>query len=584
MITRTSLRLLLAAATLATTALAALPTLPSERTPTFETGRSPTRVLHVAITGNDSTGDGSTARPLRTIGRGAAAAAPGTSIIVHSGTYPGGTYISNLAGTATAPIWIGGAPGEPRPVISGSAEGIHLTAVRYLILHNLEITASTDNGLNCDDGGAYANPEATQHLVLRDLRIHHVGTGGNQDGMKLSGVNDYFVLGCEITDGSAGGSGIDHVGCHRGLLVGNRFVRAGTNAVQTKGGSTDIEIRGNWVEECGSRGLHIGGSTGFAYFREPLSTTATNYEARRIRAIANVIIGAESAAGIVGASDCLVLNNTILTPHNWIFRILQETVTTPPYTFAACGNNTVANNLFYYDRADLSSFVNVGANTAPATFTFSHNLWYNYPNPAQSAPSLPVAETGGIIGQNPLLADVASGDLRLLPGSPALRAGNAYPELILDYQGLPYGPTPAIGAFASDTATYAAWRSASFAGSDLANDSISGPLADPGGAGVTNFQRYAFALAARGPVAAPGTLGTVSTGGQTYLTLSFNRRAVATDLSYSIEASTDLVTWTPVPGLTYTAGTPARVTAQDTVAVGSSGAARRFLRVRVSQP
>ena len=135
---------------------------------------------------------------------------------------------------------------------------------------------------------------------------------------------------------------------------------------------------------------------------------------------------------------------------------------------------------------------------------------------------------------------------------------------------------------ATPVSTYTAWRAQSFTGADLASEAISGPLADPDAAGLSNFARYAFDLAPRGPVAAPTTLGTVSTGGQTYLTLSFERRASATGLSYTVEASTDLVTWTPVPGLTYTAGTPASITAQDTVAVGS--ATRRFLRVRLAAP
>ena len=132
--------------------------------------------------------------------------------------------------------------------------------------------------------------------------------------------------------------------------------------------------------------------------------------------------------------------------------------------------------------------------------------------------------------------------------------------------------------------TFVQWRSANFLGDALANDAISGPASDPDGAGVTNFQRYAHGLAARGPVAAPVTLGSVSSGGQRYLTLSFGRRATAPGLSYSIEASSDLATWTPVSGLTYAAGTPGSVTAQDTVPIGAAGAARRFLRLRVSQP
>ncbi len=131
----------------------------------------------------------------------------------------------------------------------------------------------------------------------------------------------------------------------------------------------------------------------------------------------------------------------------------------------------------------------------------------------------------------------------------------------------------------STPSTFPTWRAASFTGADLANDTISGPDADPDSAGLTNLARYAFALPARGPVAAPVTLGTTAVGSDTFLTLSFPRRAAADDLSYTVETSTDLVTWATIPGQTYQAGTPVSVTAQDSVAMGT--AVRRFLRLRL---
>lgn len=133
------------------------------------------------------------------------------------------------------------------------------------------------------------------------------------------------------------------------------------------------------------------------------------------------------------------------------------------------------------------------------------------------------------------------------------------------------------------TDTYAAWRTSSFSGADLTNDAISGPNADPDGCGLTNYARYAFNLAPRGAVGAPVILDTVGEGAARVLRLTFPRRAMATDLSYSVEASTDLVAWTPVPGQTYAPGTPSTVTAQDSVALGA-GPTRRFLRIRVTQP
>ncbi|MBK8479431.1 MAG: hypothetical protein IPL39_25050 [Opitutaceae bacterium] len=129
--------------------------------------------------------------------------------------------------------------------------------------------------------------------------------------------------------------------------------------------------------------------------------------------------------------------------------------------------------------------------------------------------------------------------------------------------------------------SYAAWRTANFSGTDLTNDEISGPNADPDRCGLTNFARYAFALPARGPVANPIVLDTTGSGDARVLTLTFPRRAEATDLIYTLESSTDLFTWTAVPGRTYTAGSDP-IIAQDAVAMGE--ASRRFLRLRITTP
>ncbi len=129
--------------------------------------------------------------------------------------------------------------------------------------------------------------------------------------------------------------------------------------------------------------------------------------------------------------------------------------------------------------------------------------------------------------------------------------------------------------------TFAAWRAANFTGADLTDDTISGPLADPDATGLTNLARYAFALSARGPVANPVTLDTAGSGDTRVLTLTFPRRAEATDLTYILESSTDLVTWTAVPDRTYTAGADP-ITALDVVALGDPSAPRRFLHLRIA--
>jgi hypothetical protein len=181
-----------------------------------------------------------------------------------------------------------------------------------------------------------------------------------------------------------------------------------------------------------------------------------------------------------------------------------------------------------------------------------------------------------------LFAAPASADFHLLAtAATAINQGAPLPCVAADFDLIPRDAAPDLGAFeyvAPVPQTYAAWRTASF-GADAANDAIAGPNADPDGCGLTNFARYAFALPARGSVANPITLGSVTVGSDTFLTLTFPRRTSASDLTYILESSTDLVTWTPVAGRTYSAGS-GPITAQDAVAMGT--ASRRFLRVRVS--
>ena len=413
--------------------------------PAFDRGLEPTRVLHVDDAGNDTTGDGSVGNPFATIGRAALEATPGTAIRVHAGTYPGGTYLANLRGTAAAPIWIGGAPNEARPVIDGGGEGLHLVRAAWAVVHDLEVRNASANGVNCDDGGDYADPLASHHVVFRRLDIHDIGGTGNQDCLKLSGLNDFQVMLSSFArcGGGLSGSGIDHVGCHRGLLARNTFTQMSGNAIQTKGGSADLEIRWNRFIDGGQRTLNLGGSTGFQYFRPPLSTTEPNAEARDIRAISNLIVGSVAPIAYVGCVGCVVAHNTILNPTNWIIRILQETVSDATYTFEACRDGVFTSNLVEFDRGDLSTSVNIGPDTAPETFIFTTNLWYAWDNPSQSEPTLPVVETGGIYGLDPVLDT----DHRIGPASPAAGAGTPTPWTSGDLDGDGYGAPPSVGAF-----------------------------------------------------------------------------------------------------------------------------------------
>ncbi len=414
---------------------------------TFADGRQPLREVFVSPTGNNTTGTGSQANPYQTIGRALQGVQPGDAIRLLPGTHAPGNSIGNFAGTADAPIWIGGVPGQPRPVISGGGTAIQLSKVRYVILENLEVTGASANGINCDDGGDYANSNATHHVLFRQLYIHDIGTGGNNDGLKLSGVNDYFVLDCEFARMSAGGSGIDHVGCHRGLIARCAFTDAGSNSIQCKGGSEDLEIRWSHFVNGGARAINLGGSTGFDYFRPPLATNAANTEARNIRVVANLFQGSETPVAFVGTVQSVVANNTIVAPTRWVLRILQETVSSGGYTFLPCGSNQFVNNLIYFDRSQISTFVNVGPNTDAASFRFANNLWFAFNQPGQSQPTLPAAETNGVYGLDPQFVSAAAGNFAVATNSPAAGKGRRLPRVWADRDEHCYANPPSIGAF-----------------------------------------------------------------------------------------------------------------------------------------
>lgn len=413
---------------------------------TIEDGATPSAEIHVATNGNDGGGCGAEGSPCATIQGALSQAGPGTAVRVHAGTYGGGMFLGGIAGSEGAPIWIGGAPGEDRPVIEGGDVAFQMSGARYVVVHDLEVRNTTIDGINVDDGGATEDPDATRFVVLRGLYIHDVGTGGNNDCLKLSGVNDFAVIDSEFSGCGGSGSAIDMVGCHHGVVAYSSFhdmAPTSANSVQTKGGSEDVEIYANTFENAGERALNMGGATGFEFFRPPLDPGSVNAEARDIRAVANVFVGSDAPLALVGCTGCLVAHNTIVDPQHWVFRVLQETASTGEYQFAPSGDNTVVDNVVVFSRALVGVVVNVGGDTAPETFTFSNNLWFAQDAPDQSDPGLPVAETDGLVAVDPGLA----ADHTIAADSPAAGAGAAVRGLRGDHRGDCWGDPPSIGAF-----------------------------------------------------------------------------------------------------------------------------------------
>jgi hypothetical protein len=132
-----------------------------------------------------------------------------------------------------------------------------------------------------------------------------------------------------------------------------------------------------------------------------------------------------------------------------------------------------------------------------------------------------------------------------------------------------------IAGSANDTFT--GWQAAHFTAAELTNPAVSGPAADPDGVGFPNLVRYAFNLPARGAASRPGLVRRVPTGGGERLAVDFHRLRQATDVTYLIAASSDLVSWTPIA--TVAPGEPETVTVTDPQTATPDS--HRFLRIQV---
>ena len=362
-------------------------------------------------------------------------ARPGDTLLMHGGTYPGGLAIANLKGTANQWITIKNAPGQT-VVLEGGSNAIQFVEPAFLRVSGLIFQHQTGNGVNTDDGGTYDTP--AHHVVFERCTFRDMSASGNNDLLKLSGLNHFEILDCLFQNGAAGGSGIDMVGCHVGKIIGNRFENMGSNAIQCKGGSEQVRIAGNFFKNCGQRTLNIGGSTGLEFFRPDTA----RFEAARVQVFSNIIIGSQAAVAFVGAVEVEVANNTIYRPDKWILRILQETV--DPSRFLPCGRNFFRNNLVVLSNAN-SVVANIGPNTAPETFAFSNNLWFNVDNANWGGPSLPVAESNRVLNQNPRLTNPGNEDFSIPKNSPAAGKGMPLSDPKVDFLGQRFANPPSIG-------------------------------------------------------------------------------------------------------------------------------------------
>lgn len=146
------------------------------------------------------------------------------------------------------------------------------------------------------------------------------------------------------------------------------------------------------------------------------------------------------------------------------------------------------------------------------------------------------------------------------------------------------------GSSASATATiqdkpFDAWRFTRFTTEELTDTAVSGDSGDPDADGLPNLLEYALGA---DPKSSDAVVHTPAAGiDDGHLTLSYTHSATATDITYSVEWSPDLATWSTGPGVVETSGSTDNGDGTATVIVRSIAALadtpRQFLRLRVTR-
>jgi hypothetical protein len=308
----------------------------------------------------------------------------------------------------------------------------------YLRFEDLVFTGQSVNGVHLHDGDTYVTP--AHHIVFESCWFLDMASDGNNDFLKASGLDSFEVTSCRFLNGAhGGGSGMDMVGCHCGVIRQSTFGNIG-NALQTKGGSRWIRVERNRFSTITMRGVNIGGSTDIPLFR-PIDA---RFEAADVQVYANIFIACTSPVCYVGCTNVDVVNNTIFDPRTFVIRILQETV--DPSRFVACGNSRFRNNIIGLGNA-VTAECNIGPDTDPQSFVFSNNLWYNSQNTSWKAPrDLPVPDSASIVGKDPLFVAAPQGDFSIPQSSPAFAKGFPVQQPKFDYAGAAFASPRSVGA------------------------------------------------------------------------------------------------------------------------------------------
>ncbi|HVU50947.1 MAG TPA: choice-of-anchor Q domain-containing protein [Polyangia bacterium] len=401
------------------------------------------RELHVATTGSDA-GDGSMAKPFKTISKVTPLARAGDCIQVHAGTYAEGSTITFAAdGTLAAPIVLRSADGKLAAVIDAKTNRTGETVLvrnDYVVVDGFEFVGSPmDTEEQCVHFDGLGRGKGTGS-VLRNSKLtagyDTIKVNENSVGVTIEG-NEIYGTFQHLPVSLTGASDLTFRGnfCHDWTLDGD-------GAIQIKGGSHDSLFEGNVFQD-----VHT--SAGTIAMGDGCDATCDidpeHYAAVRIRAVNDVFVRVGRGLDLQGCKDCAVLDSTFVDSGvgNVLFKLTSATTngTTQATVGARILNNLVSN------AGDGGNVVQINA-PAGTGLVMDYNLRWNGGMAVSWGDGHPSTADAHSVTMDPELASTT--DFSPGAGSAALGAGaNLFAEVPIDFAGVarPMSGPFDIGAF-----------------------------------------------------------------------------------------------------------------------------------------
>jgi hypothetical protein len=185
-------------------------------------------------------------------------------------------------------------------------------------------------------------------------------------------------------------------------------------------------------------------------------------------------------------------------------------------------------------------------------------------------------------GSATIPAGVASADIVVTPQADSLAEGDEMVTLTLSAHATYHLPPVPSSDLALYDLPIDAWRFAQF-GADANNPAVAGPLVDFDHDGFVTLAEYGFGTDPNAASASPFSTDIATIGDDKFLRLTLSKNPAATDLTFEVEATSDLANpldWSGA-GLIIEESTSTTLRVRDSVPMSSG--APRFMRAKVSQ-